>query len=102
MVPSKGLSLLWTFDIKDVSEHAFEIVRRDRHAEIVISPYRQDELYDLAWSYDDANHQPEPVIAAAGATGLVYILSPGEKRMRRVLKGHGGVSRVRGMNVDWR
>jgi len=30
LVPAKGMSLLWTFDIKDVSEHAFNICLSSR------------------------------------------------------------------------
>jgi hypothetical protein len=50
----------------------------------------QDDLFHLSWSYDDYEYQP--LIALAGAMGVVYIIEPGLQRIRRVLKGHGDVS----------
>lgn len=46
-------------------------------------------MYTLAWTYDPFSYAP--IVAVAGALGLIYIVDLEEKRVRRMFKGHGGV-----------
>lgn len=47
-----------------------------------------DNLQTLAWSFDPLDMQP--ILAVGGDQGLIYILDVNSRRLRRILKGHGG------------